>query len=645
MADASEPDEGGSDLFDRWLSHRQESTGEAPRPRTYGVPRTGLAGEDATEPENGAADAHPEDGSPAPTGPATARTPAHQAAADAPVAERPRIEAIRAETASSEAADTEAAVTEMADTESAETSATPTEDEARRAEDPGARTDEPSGVTTEPPVRRAPVGLDEFEPVVIASVRRQAETPVEKRSRLARFRRAGLEPDPQDASPDDATDDAIDDLAGQPSGLDQVDDDPAVEVRAAGVASEHAASVPPTPITNPEAAELVDEPTSALAPPAAPEHVRAEPEETATLPPAQPAPTTAYVARHPTPPPPVTDEPVIDEPVAEVSATGEPAAPTSGSTTPRTSPRPAAAAGAQSGQDAAAAVFAAFNPGAAPTPAAPPAARGTTPATTQATTPVPPAPATAAPTAAPPAAPTTPEPPRRAPRRPRPSLTSYVEAARTTLDRSVRGTPEERTPSSPPVAGAAPTAPDPTGQPAPDEATASTAAPGAAPARSAYDELRAQREAAAPPQPDVLPPSIDFRPRTLARRITSVLLLVGLAATGLAAWRAYDSRVETDIGLAAILALVTGIVWAVRAGSVPTRVGLHGGVLEVRSQAGRFVFEVTGAHTRLEVVGSPGRRGSRLLVHRRGLAPFAITPAMVDLRALVEALRYYRPEL
>lgn len=124
-----------------------------------------------------------------------------------------------------------------------------------------------------------------------------------------------------------------------------------------------------------------------------------------------------------------------------------------------------------------------------------------------------------------------------------------------------------------------------------------------------------------------------------------MLLLVGLAATGLAAWRAYDSRVETDIGLAAILALATGVVWAVRAGTVPTRVSLHGGRLEVRTQAGRFLFELTNEHTRVEMVGTPGRRGWRILVHRRGLAPFEITPAMVDPHELTEALRYYRPDL
>lgn len=213
-------------------------------------------------------------------------------------------------------------------------------------------------------------------------------------------------------------------------------------------------------------------------------------------------------------------------------------------------------------------------------------------------------------------------------------VAGYVEAARTTLDRSVRGTPEER--AARPAAGTperveAPPAPEPVVDPALS--------------RSSYDDLRAEREAAAPPAPDRLPPDLVFTPRTLARRVCSLLLLAGLVATGFAAWRAYDSRVDTDIGLAAILALFTGIIWAVRAGTVPTRVSLHGGHLEVRTQSGRTVVEVTSAHTRLENVGTPGRRGWRLLVHRRGLAPFAITSAMVDPRELLDALRYYRPDL
>ena len=197
------------------------------------------------------------------------------------------------------------------------------------------------------------------------------------------------------------------------------------------------------------------------------------------------------------------------------------------------------------------------------------------------------------------------------------------------------------TPAPPP----APPKPAPAPAPAPGPTGSVDPAASSDLSTSAYDALRAEREAAAPPRPTVLPPEVDFRPRTLARRTTSVLLLLGLALTLLAAWRAYDSRVQTDIGFAAILALFTGIVWAVRAGSVPTRMSLHGGVLEVRTQAGRFRFELTSAHTHLEMVSTPGRHGWKVLVHRRGMSPFEITRAMVDPHEFVDAVRYYRPQL
>ena len=269
--------------------------------------------------------------------------------------------------------------------------------------------------------------------------------------------------------------------------------------------------------------------------------------------------------------------------------------------------------------------------------------------------------------------PATPERRRRPTRTPRPprvrpglgaGLARYAAGARDLLDRSVRGAPEDRSapapvpptsqPTSQPTSGPAPAARHETSRQASgQEATTDRPRPtdpvgpaeGGARSTSAYDALRAQREAAVPPRPAVLPPDIDFRPRTLARQVTSLLLLVGIALTLLAAWRAYDSRVQTDIGFAAILALFTGIVWAVRAGSVPTRMSLHGGLLEVRTQAGRFLFELTSAHTHLEQVGTPGRPGWKVLVHRRGMHPFEITRGMVDPHEFLDAVRYYRPDL
>ncbi|MBU2074217.1 MAG: hypothetical protein KJ938_07265 [Actinobacteria bacterium] len=515
MADAREPDEGagspepstptGGDLVDRWLAHRAEDGTDAPRPRTYGVPRTGVRRPDAEQPVDQPAD-----------------QPVDQAV-DQAVAEDPPVE--------------------VADEDPpAEVRGSPvTHDEAQ----PGAAAvDAPATAPSgrHPAAPATPTGLTDFEPVVLASVRRQEEQPAPP-SRFGR-RRRGERPT---HGPDDPA------LA----------EDPAPETPDTEAADTDAADT--------EAAEV-----------AAPEAQAAAP-----------------------------DEASADAPVAAVQDEV--------TTTP----------------SAAAEVFAAFN---APT--------------------APPIDPRAEAASATPRTPTTPK-DQKAPRAPRPAraprtpgarpgagLAKYAAGARELLDRSVRGTPEERT-ARPDAAATAPafeSTPTPTPEPDPPAGSVEPAAP-AGLSTSAYDALRAEREAAAPPRPAVLPPDIDFRPRTLARRVTSLLLLLGLAMTLLAAWRAYDSRVQTDIGFAAILALFTGIVWAVRAGSVPTRMSLHGGLLEVRTQAGRFLFELTSAHTHLEMVGTPGRPGWKVLIHRRGMNPFEITRAMVDPHEFVDAVRYYRPRL
>jgi len=553
MADAREPEQGagsqepaqdqgspaGEDLFDRWLAHRAEGEDTAPRPRTYGVPRTAVPRtEDETAPET------------APETPAEAPSEEPTEESSEPPSEPP-VEVRGAPATSHE---TQPAPLHL------DTGAEPGEAVV------DAPATEPSG--KHPAAPATSTGLTDFEPVVLASVRRSEEQPAPT-SRFGRRRRAESrapapadQAAPTDEAPDETPDETHADLPGATS------------------------------------AEVGREPRGE-APPPEPE-VQPEPE---------PAP----------------------EPEAE----------------PPADPAPPASAAAE--------VFAAFNDTVAPADVPSSDGPGDTPVT--------------------------PERRRRPTRTPRPprvrpgmgaamgaGLARYAAGARDLLDRSVRGAPEERPAQAPAPLTSQPTSQPtagPTSGPAPDarhetsrqasgqETTTDRPQPtdpvgpaeGGARSTSAYDALRAQREAAVPPRPAVLPPDIDFRPRTLARQVTSLLLLVGIALTLLAAWRAYDSRVQTDIGFAAILALFTGIVWAVRAGSVPTRMSLHGGLLEVRTQAGRFLFELTSAHTHLEQVGTPGRPGWKVLVHRRGMHPFEITRGMVDPHEFLDAVRYYRPDL
>lgn len=142
-----------------------------------------------------------------------------------------------------------------------------------------------------------------------------------------------------------------------------------------------------------------------------------------------------------------------------------------------------------------------------------------------------------------------------------------------------------------------------------------------------------------------LPPQIEFTPRTKLRRLTGVLLAIGAAATLLAGAEAYRDGTDVSAGIALVLAVLTAIIWAVRAASPVARLSMHGGILEVHSAAGRHIFDLTNPYTQVESVGTPGGRGWQVRFHRRAMSPFTITAAMVDPDELMPALRYYRPEL
>jgi hypothetical protein len=148
---------------------------------------------------------------------------------------------------------------------------------------------------------------------------------------------------------------------------------------------------------------------------------------------------------------------------------------------------------------------------------------------------------------------------------------------------------------------------------------------------------------AAPPPPG---PStnVDFAPRTRASRVVGMLLLIALVGAAVAAYAVYRNRTTLTIGLAATLGLLVMIIWAVRAGSPPPRLSVHAGQLEVIQAGGRFVFDLSGTYTPIEVVGRPGDRGWKVLFLRRNMDPFVIDSSMVDPHEFMKVLRRFRPE-
>ncbi len=88
---------------------------------------------------------------------------------------------------------------------------------------------------------------------------------------------------------------------------------------------------------------------------------------------------------------------------------------------------------------------------------------------------------------------------------------------------------------------------------------------------------------------------------------------------------------------------MTLVLYAVRAGSSPTRLTIHAGQLEVVRGSKREIFDLTSRYTRVEVVGRPGRRGWKVLLGRFGRDPLVIDSSVVDPRAFTEALERFRP--
>ncbi len=199
--------------------------------------------------------------------------------------------------------------------------------------------------------------------------------------------------------------------------------------------------------------------------------------------------------------------------------------------------------------------------------------------------------------------------PRTTPLRPpSPWAFDQVEAGREVLD--ALGTPAE------------PAQPEP---PEPD--------PRPAPAR------RDRRDAAASGRST----DVVFPPRVAVRRTLGLLLLVLLAATVGAGYLAYREPTTASLGVAGLLVVVTLTTYAVRVGSAPVHLAIRGGQLEVVRGAHREVFDLTSRFTRMEVVGTPGRRGWKVLMARFGRDPLVIDASMVDPDLFTAALERHRP--
>jgi hypothetical protein len=139
-----------------------------------------------------------------------------------------------------------------------------------------------------------------------------------------------------------------------------------------------------------------------------------------------------------------------------------------------------------------------------------------------------------------------------------------------------------------------------------------------------------------------LPHHIVFPQRTTARTLTGVLLLPVLAGTGVAAWRASHGPTATAVALAVGLAVASLVLAVARARTGAARLSVTGSRLEILRAGTRMVFDLADPDTAVEIVGTPGRRGWRVVFQRRVLAPAVVDASMVDPRAFTPVVEFHR---
>jgi hypothetical protein len=138
--------------------------------------------------------------------------------------------------------------------------------------------------------------------------------------------------------------------------------------------------------------------------------------------------------------------------------------------------------------------------------------------------------------------------------------------------------------------------------------------------------------------------TVRFPPKRGARRLLDMVVLLTLVGTAIAGYLAYDDPTTLSLGLTGTLGALLLVTWAVRVGAPLTRMAVKGGQLEVRSGGQLLKFDLSSHYTPIEVRGTPGRRGWRVLFGRGTTEPFVVDSSIVDPKAFMEVLRSYRPE-
>ncbi|WP_408899703.1 hypothetical protein ACJ5H2_22605 (plasmid) [Nocardioides sp. R1-1] len=136
-----------------------------------------------------------------------------------------------------------------------------------------------------------------------------------------------------------------------------------------------------------------------------------------------------------------------------------------------------------------------------------------------------------------------------------------------------------------------------------------------------------------------------FKPRKGVRNTITLVLVASVAMTAAAGYRAYEVPTSLNYGLTAIVAVLTLIVWGVRASTSVTELAVIRGQLEIICDGKFEVVDLASVYTPVAIQGKPGHRGWKVLIERHDEPLLVIDRSMVDPHRFTAVLHRVRPDL
>ncbi len=136
-----------------------------------------------------------------------------------------------------------------------------------------------------------------------------------------------------------------------------------------------------------------------------------------------------------------------------------------------------------------------------------------------------------------------------------------------------------------------------------------------------------------------------FKPKKGVRNGITIVFLATAAMTALAGYLAYEDRTTASYGVLILFALLSLLIWGVRASMAVTEMAVIHGQLEL-IRNGRFeVVDLASPYTPVLVEGRPGKRGWKVFIERHDEPLLVIDASLVDPHRFTTVLHRVRPDL